>query len=665
MICERQLKQVEAEMTSSVCPASNSLIKSVQRFGDADNAIQIDDDRMPYYNPDRDNFSCHDPKIMPPEDSSAMRSLPKSSSLPSTTSLIPISTSTIPPENNGPTCELANERQTLLLMLLGQVCSLHDATPRTFVVHVVALYERGILDSHSIRFLFDLGLIPKGFGLSPSGSQAMGGIDNEGKMDPFFSTTSWCEENEDNLTNCFKEDTDVLNAEYEQGAIVPFSDTKQQPRDLDITVLPPPSSTGDSCSSQYETAHYSNLHSMNMARRQKEALAIRKHLELHESSSSFGSSNKSAGGATSTSSSSTTFKNLSRANSSTTQNTFENSSFRHSSDDSPNISTQLATQHMPPVSSWSVEHHPLSLSRYQREFHQLSLLATGSFGSVYHAIHKLEQRPYAVKCVTFSTRGYYAETLSLVMREVRCLAQLSHPNCVRYYTSWLEPSWMTGEQKESFHNDDDMGVGELAVKANERGPKLLEEIERVIEGLHNTEINTSVEQFDSILYKDMDDGFNWASSPERSSSYFAVKECDKSPKYEPTKDPSNSRSDGSDGNDSDVSEWTQDFNREGSNRSERNSFHKSQAKCYARSESVELIRADASDRCHRPYMKQTSSSSATAYKYQISLYIQMQLCNSSTLADWIQHRNRNCIDFDAPSAFAICGQIVNGLAHVQ
>ena len=58
---------------------------------------------------------------------------------------------------------------------------------------------------------------------------------------------------------------------------------------------------------------------------------------------------------------------------------------------------------------------------------------------------QLEGRPYAVKRVTFSTAGYYASALSLVMREVRVLARLDHPNCVRYYTSWLEPSWMTGD----------------------------------------------------------------------------------------------------------------------------------------------------------------------------------------------------------------------------
>ena len=613
------------------------------------------------FHPDRNGSSSHDPTNNRRDDSSSVRRpLSRPVSLSSTTSLIPISTSTMPPENNnGPTSELAHERQTLLLMLLGQVCSLHDATPRTFVVHVVALYERGILDSHSIRFLFDLGLIPRGFGLSPSGSETMGGtFDNEGKRDPFCSSTNWCEECEDTTTSsCLGGDIDAeRKAENDQAAIVPFS------------TPPLPETTNDGCYSQcYEkSSHGNNYHSMEMAHRQKEALAIRTHLELHEpldtassviGNSSFSSANGIAGSASSTSPPPTTFSNSNRSKYSTT--TFDNSSFRHSSDDVPKISSQLTTTHnMPSTTSWSVEHHPLSLSRYQREFHQLSLLATGSFGSVFKTLHRLEQRQYAVKCVTFTTMGYNANTLSLVMREVRCLAQLNHPNCVRYYTSWLEPSWMTGEQKESYQNDDELDVGEYVVHGNnDGGPKLLEEIERVIEGLHNTEINTSVDQFDSILYND-DDGFHWTSSPNISRSDIVVEECVQRPNYETNKyHTMHSHGDSIDGNDSDVSEWTRDFDCSGITE-ERSSFHNSQAKCYTRSESVELVRADES-RPRRPYKKQTS------YKYQISLYIQMQLCQSSTLADWIKHRNRNCIDFDAQSAFAICGQIVNGLSHVQ
>jgi hypothetical protein len=51
------------------------------------------------------------------------------------------------------------ERQMLLLMLLAQVCSLHDVTPRTFTVHVFNLLERGVIDKENFSFLFGLGLV--------------------------------------------------------------------------------------------------------------------------------------------------------------------------------------------------------------------------------------------------------------------------------------------------------------------------------------------------------------------------------------------------------------------------------------------------------------------------------------------------------------------------
>ena len=77
----------------------------------------------------------------------------------------------------------------------------------------------------------------------------------------------------------------------------------------------------------------------------------------------------------------------------------------------------------------------------------------------------------------------------------------------------------------------------------------------------------------------------------------------------------------------------------------------------------------------RQYETTTSSphaASAATYKYQISFYIQMQLCHPTTLADWIKHRNNDCVDCDAEErqlrarpAFEIFRQIVNGLSHVQ
>ena len=57
------------------------------------------------------------------------------------------------------TVSVDHERQVLLLFLLAQVCALHDPTPRTFTVHVLGLFEQGILDREAIQFLFELFLI--------------------------------------------------------------------------------------------------------------------------------------------------------------------------------------------------------------------------------------------------------------------------------------------------------------------------------------------------------------------------------------------------------------------------------------------------------------------------------------------------------------------------
>ena len=649
-------------------------------------------------------------------------------------------------------------------MLLGQVCSLHDATPRTFVVHVIALYERGILDSNSIRFLFDLGLVPKGAyelsqitsPLNDGNSSSKDEIDGDECM--FASASKMYENNNDDCTKRRSVETSSkTTCGMDEGAIVPYQENQPWRQ-----YIPPPpllpfpntsktrSSKANACEKkqQQQCSSSDNIqHSKKLAHRQKEASAIRKHLERHESleSSLHGSSagiyasmnNTLSGGglaaasSSSAASTSSTTNNsnfnhnglnnnnnkMQRAYSSATQNTltsadesFDNPSFRHNHHHQANemsnhqhqqISKHISPPPSPAAASWSVDNHPLSLSRYQREFHQLSLLASGSFGSVYHAIHKLEQRPYAVKCVTFSTVGYYAETLSLVIREVRCLAQLNHPNCVRYYTSWLEPSWMTGDQKETLEDevvDDDVGEfgGGVVPHAS---PKLLTDIERVIDGLHHTEeIDTSVEQLEAILYGNgeenkMDDGFNWSSSsPRKTSSKHSneqkapVDDWNNLPSYQSM---SRYTDDGGD-DDSDVSEWTQDLNNDSE---ERDSYHNSRAataqhhKDYARQGSFELVPVTGRDgrngggggnnvknNHNQQYKRQTSSSSASVatYKYQISLYIQMQLCNPSTLADWIRHRNSACVEFNAEErqararpAFEVFRQIVNGLAHVQ
>uniref|UniRef100_A0A667ZYL3 non-specific serine/threonine protein kinase n=1 Tax=Myripristis murdjan TaxID=586833 RepID=A0A667ZYL3_9TELE len=79
---------------------------------------------------------------------------------------------------------------------------------------------------------------------------------------------------------------------------------------------------------------------------------------------------------------------------------------------------------------------PSSFSRPQStwftsEFDSIERLGRGGFGRVYKARRKLEERFFAVKIVRFKEKA---------RREVGALAEFQHPNIVRYYTAWTEPS---------------------------------------------------------------------------------------------------------------------------------------------------------------------------------------------------------------------------------
>jgi len=790
-----------------------------------------------------------------------------------------------------------NERQTLLLMLLAQVCSLHDATPRTFVVHVLALFERGILGEESIRFLFELGLVPGGYSSNHNTGGGAGkdfeeiihgnGRDERPIMNNLQRTQRQQQGKRPNFSKKTESNTSCENTpcSTNMGAIVPYCprnnhvlsrflpntsssasvtsslssfhsnvNHKSARTNVDLNVENINNSCSDasniegSSNGNGNTNHQDETAMLNQ--RKHQVSAIRQHLERHESldssvhdadniaamttgaigngngikvgnNASF-PNNSSENVLSSTSKRSNQKINsqpIKRGNSSVTrqstltsvEESFDNNNNNNSSgvaDGSskrailsqsfqnrqlaiptkqqphhqPHLRTQrppntIPATNLPPhpnpfptttqtPMSWSVESHPLSLSRYQREFHQISLLATGSFGSVYHAIHKLEHRPYAVKKVTFSTTGYYADALSLVIREVRCLAQLDHPNCVRYYTSWLEPSWMTGgtsggdgnvgfggssddyddSHLDNYYNEeeDDDDVEDVTGQRRERhatpfggagqNPKLLTDIERVVNDIHNVDgIPESVKQLEALLYgsndgnepferndinqkgaskmrntESLDIGFDWGTTYCSGSSNDRIGEVMDSkqdaedwgnlPSHQTNHFSFRSMESNEDcGEDSDVSEWTQDLSFRGGRgntqlSSRWNSSHSSASNIdvdYATNSKVSVsgglelgFPINNSNNLHihnrrpsRTGEKRIAPQIPTApstYKYQICLFIQMQLCHPSSLADWIKDRNGNCESFGAEErqsrarvAFEIFRQIVNGLAHVH
>lgn len=114
------------------------------------------------------------------------------------------------------------------------------------------------------------------------------------------------------------------------------------------------------------------------------------------------------------------------------------------------------------------------ISRYFREFEEIKLLGKGGYGAVFHVQNKVDEGMteihfsaplhanlpwcsghYAIKKIPFSdtcmdkirVRG--PQEIDRLLREVRTLARLDHPNIVRYYGGWLETAQFTGLPQNS------------------------------------------------------------------------------------------------------------------------------------------------------------------------------------------------------------------------
>jgi serine/threonine protein kinase len=87
--------------------------------------------------------------------------------------------------------------------------------------------------------------------------------------------------------------------------------------------------------------------------------------------------------------------------------------------------------------------------RFRREFVSMKTLGAGAFGSVHECIRQIDRRKYAVKKVVMRRVKQ-----DLVLREVRTLAALDHPNIVHYYDCWVEAG-KQGEIVESTSDEDE------------------------------------------------------------------------------------------------------------------------------------------------------------------------------------------------------------------
>ncbi|KAJ2980922.1 hypothetical protein NUW58_g6816 [Xylaria curta] len=83
-------------------------------------------------------------------------------------------------------------------------------------------------------------------------------------------------------------------------------------------------------------------------------------------------------------------------------------------------------------------------SHYRSSFREDRLLGKGGFGKVYQCYNFLDQKIYAVKKIALPSKLVKSvsdgrhEDLQHILREVKAMAMLDHPNIVRYHATWFE-----------------------------------------------------------------------------------------------------------------------------------------------------------------------------------------------------------------------------------
>lgn len=92
-------------------------------------------------------------------------------------------------------------------------------------------------------------------------------------------------------------------------------------------------------------------------------------------------------------------------------------------------------------------------SRYMDDFEHHECLGKGGFGVVFRATKKIDDYEYAIKRIYLPRCD---EAKAKMMREVRALAALDHPNIVRYFHAWWEEppeDWQKTTDKQYLMKD--------------------------------------------------------------------------------------------------------------------------------------------------------------------------------------------------------------------
>lgn len=338
-------------------------------------------------------------------------------------------------------------------------------------------------------------------------------------------------------------------------------------------------------------------------------------------------------------------------------------------------------------------------SRYASEFEELAALGKGGFGTVFKCRNVLDGREYAVKKVTVvgeATEVSFQQRLQRVLREVKILAVLDHPNIVRYYTAWLEiDKEGAGEEKEELlsRNAAD-ATGEASMSRCLSSSSLLTESvsqwtvdaspvrgTRYHESLHNPlgwKTNFGLSQESSFPSRHR--YLQQEGSTNDCDSIFERSKDNESTSEVPTKTSSRDRYLHQEGSTNDCDSI---FERSAENDTmsevPRNTFSRDSAQESSHTSSPSASASHSLSRLHAgahgnmaansEQPPASSSSSKPAAPTRHTLYIQMQLCTQKTVGDFLSNPDARKgsaeTGVDIPAALSLFLQIVQAVRHVH
>ncbi|XP_056392009.1 eukaryotic translation initiation factor 2-alpha kinase 1 [Hyla sarda] len=289
-------------------------------------------------------------------------------------------------------------------------------------------------------------------------------------------------------------------------------------------------------------------------------------------------------------------------------------------------------------------------SRYLNEFEEIAQLGKGGYGKVYKVRNKLDGQFYAIKKILI--KKVSRKDCKKVLREVKVLAGLHHPNIVGYNTAWMEHVQPPNSKCKPIPS-----LQAIKGSTNHKSEE------------NNKGVQSVESSGGSIVFADSTDGIQLGNSGSQSVNMASV---DKDKYYIKNKIKNFSMSD--------VNQCR--------NKDSNANVRSCSSVCNKNDTSQELCPRDRCPFNSEDDMDDGSDSSCDEecpqkelclhkhfeIQYHLMLHIQMNLCERS-LWDWIEERNEHyrkgrdsarCFDFvDVRSAMGIFYQLLQGVQYIH